>query len=358
MISLVTGGNGLIGANLVRELLAQGYEVRAFVRQTSDLSSLAGLPVEIVYGDVLQPETLLPAVKGCEIVYHAAAVFSYWGVSDSSLATTAVQGTINVLDACHAAGVRRVVLTSSSVVFGSNTNPVLRDEGFELSEKDAPAYILSKREQDKTGFRRASELGLELVAVCPTIVVGPYDVNLSPSNAFILTYLKDPFKISYPGGCNIVSTRDVGRGQLLAALNGKPGEHYILGSENLDYAAIHRMISELCGVPGPLFTANHTGSYLAAAAAEFNAWLTHQPPLTTRAQAQMVGRYYWYRHDKAAELGYNPSPADQALAEAISWLVTSQHVSQQLRASLHLSKAVYEARQRLAERAHQSGLPL
>ena len=357
MKTLVTGGNGLIGANLVRELLAQGNEVRVFVRQTSDLSSLAGLPIDIFYGDVLQAETLTAAVKDCEVVFHAAAVFSYWGISASSLETTAVQGTLNVLEACRTAGVRRVVLTSSSVIFGSSTHPVLRDENFKLNEKDAPAYVVSKLAQDQAAFQHAAELGLELVAVCPTIVVGPYDANLSPSNSIIVTYLNDPFKLTYPGGCNIAAVSDVARGHILAARFGRNGEHYILGSENLEYAALHRTISELCGVSGPLFNTNHTGSYLAAAAAEFNAWFTRRPPLTTRTQARMVGRYYWYRHDKAAELGYSPMPAGQALAEAISWLVASRHVSQQLRATLQLSRQVYTARQAMAAREQSSGPP-
>jgi len=357
MKALVTGANGLIGANLVRELLTQGYAVRAFVRRTSDLSSLSGLPVEIAYGDVLQADTLLPAVEGCELVFHAAAVFAYWGVSASDLETTAVQGTLHVLDACRSARVRRVVLTSSSVVFGSSTRPVLGDENSELREADAPAYVRAKLAQERAAFRRAAELGTELVAVCPTIAVGPHDVHLSPSNSIIVTYLSDPFKLTYPGGCNIVSARDVARGHILAARLGRTGERYLLGSENLEWSSIQRTISELCGVPGPFFNTNHTGSYLAATAAELTAWLTRRPPLTTRTQARMVGRYYWYRHQRAAALGYAPMPARQALAEAISWLVASPHVSQQLRVSLQLSREIYAARQAMTAREYRSGSP-
>jgi dihydroflavonol-4-reductase len=124
----------------------------------------------------------------------------------------------------------------------------------------------------------------------------------------------------------------------------------VLGGENLEWAAIHRLIGELCGVPGPTLQANHTGSYLAAAAAELQAWLSQKPPLTTRAQASMVGRYYWYRHERAAALGYNPRPARQALAEAIAWLAASPHISQELRAMLTLSREVYQARQALRQR--------
>ena len=87
------------------------------------------------------------------------------------------------------------------------------------------------------------------------------------------------------------------------------GERYVLGGENLTWAQLHRTISELCGINGPLVTTSHTGAYLVATAAELAARLRGRSPATTRAEAKMVGRYYWYSHDKAAALGYRPRPA-------------------------------------------------
>lgn len=345
MRALVTGANGLIGANLVRELLAAGHEVRAFVRTTSNTSSLEGLEVETVYGDVLRPETIEAAAVGCDVLFHAATIFAYWGHTTDELEGTAVNGALNAVEAAKRAGVRRLVLTSSAVVLGSSTRPSVRDEDSPMNEKDPPPYDVSKVAQERAAFDRADELGLDLVAVCPTVSVGPHDYRLSPSNALIITYLGDPFKMTYPGGCNFVSARDVARGHVLAAEKGTPGERYLLGSENLEWPDIHRAISELCGVPGPFFFANHTGSYLAAAAVEAFSFLTRKPPTTTRTQAKMIGRYYWYSHRKAAAaLGFNPRPVRRALAEAISWLAASPHVSRELRATLLLSREVYEAR--------------
>lgn len=350
MNALVTGASGLIGANLVRALLAEGHSVRAFVRATSNLRWLQGLPVEIVTGDILQPDSLAAAAQGCDVLYHAAAVFSYWGVDPDAMQQVAVTGTQNVVDAAQKAGVRRMVLTSSSVVLGSSARPVLRDETSPFRDADAPPYVHTKVAQERAAFERASQVGLELVAVCPTIVVGPYDTHLSPSNQVIVTYLSDPFKLTFPGGINIVSAADVARGHILAAKAGVPGSRYLLGSENLEWAAIHRLISELSGVPGPFLRTNHTGSYLAAVAAEMQSWWSKKPPLTTRAQASMVGRYYWYRHDSAAALGFQPAPARQALTEAIAWLAASPHISQEVRAQLTLHRDVYLARQTLRQR--------
>src|SRR5882724_154817 len=247
---LVTGASGIIGANLVRELLADGHEVRAFVRQKSDLRSLHDLEIQIVVGDVLQPDSLASAAEGCDLLFHAAAVFSYWSHTADELTKIAVEGTINTVQAARRTGVRRVVLTSSSVVLGSSdTAKVVRDEMGEFNETDA--YSIAKAKQERAGFAHAEKLGVELVAVCPTMSVGPYDYRLGPSNAIICAYLNDPFKVTFPGGINVVSVRDVARGHILLAESGRPGWRYVLGSENLEWSAVHRAISELCGIPGP-----------------------------------------------------------------------------------------------------------
>jgi dihydroflavonol-4-reductase len=266
-----------------------------------------------------------------------------------ALESTAVAGTSNVLDAARLARIGRVVLTSSSVVLGSSPVPAGRGEEAGLADAtDEPPYIRAKIEQDRAAFARAAELGIELVAVCPTMSVGPHAASLGPSNAIIVTYLGDPFGMTYPGGCNIVAVRDVADGHLLAGEKGRPGERYILGAENLDWAAIHGTIAELAGISGPRITANHTGCYVAALGEEILARLGGRAPTTTRVQARMVGRYYWYYHGKAAGIGYAPRPARPALAEAIAWLAASPHLSREVRAKLLLSREVYEARRELA----------
>jgi dihydroflavonol-4-reductase len=341
MKTLVTGANGLVGANLVRELLVRGHDVRAFVRLKSDLRSLKGLEVEIIHGDVLQPDSLRRAARGCEVLFHAAAVFSYWNHTADELKKLAVQGTLNIVDAARRARARRVVLTSSAVVLGSSAERQVRDENSAFNETDA--YSISKAAQEESGFANAAQLGVELVAVCPGMCLGPHDYRLSPSNALLCSYLKDPWKLTWPGGCNLVSVRDVARGHLLAAEKGVPGQRYILGSENLEWPAIHQMIAGLFGADAPKFTANHTWSYLAASAQEVIASFTRQSPLSTRAQAKMVGRFYWYSHARAVGLGYSPRPARAAMADAAAWLLSSEHIPMSLRASLNPLREVYAA---------------
>ena len=344
---LVTGATGLVGSNLVRELLKDGHEVRALVRTTSDPRALAGLPLEQYVGDVRDPTSVEDAATGCDVIYHVAAIFAYFGHSAAELTQTAVDGTRNAIAAAQRAKARRVVLTSSSVTLGSSTGTVPRDETSAPDEDPSqPDYYRAKLAQERAAFEHAAALGVDLVAVCPGIVVGPHDYRLSPSNAMIPAYWADPIGTTWAGGCNVVHAADVARGHILAAEHGIRGERYFLGSENWEWSLVHRTIAELSGVAPPRVYAAHTAAFLGAAALELASRFTRKPPRSTRAQARAVGRFYWYRHDKAAGLGYRPRPARAALAETIAWLlVQSPHVSRELRMRLHPAPEVMRARE-------------
>jgi dihydroflavonol-4-reductase len=338
--ALVTGSNGLIGSNIVRVLLEQGHVVRGLVRATSDLRALEGLDVEQVPGDVLDRASLETAMHGCDVVFHTAGIFTYWDREQSQLESVVLEGTRNALEAADSQGVTRVVMTSSSVSCGSAPRPEPRDERDHLRDPDAPPYYTLKARQENEAMERAARLGLDLVAACPTITVGGPDHRLLPSNAIIVNYLNDPFCFTFPGGCNVVHVEDIARGHVLLAQRGERGERYLLGSDNLTWAEIHRTIAELCGVRGPTWTTTLTAAYLAASAMELAARWTKKAPASTRAEAKALGRYYWYRSDRAVALGYRPRSSRQALAQAIAWLLQSPHLSRAMRERLRPSSEV------------------
>jgi dihydroflavonol-4-reductase len=346
MRAFITGAGGLIGTNLVRELVARGVAVRAMVRRARLIQGVRDADVELCTGDVLDsPEVLAGPMAGCDLLFHAATPFAYSGIDEDALERTATIGTRNVLRAAAVAGVRRVVVTSSSVVFGSSEEPSPRDESSVPEARFVePGYVRAKIKQAELAIAEGARLGLEVVLVCPTMSLGYPTTNLGPSNAIVVAYLSDPLRMTYPGGCNLVSVRDIARGHWLAAERGEPGQCYLLGSEDLHWHEIHSLIAELCGVGHPAIEINHAAAYLAATYEELRARLRGREPLTTRTQARMVGRYYWYSHARAGQLGYAPRPARAALAEACAGLAASPHVSREIRATMTLHPEVHAAR--------------
>lgn len=354
MKAVVTGANGLIGANLLRDLLRSGHQVRAMVRPTGDQTHIVSLPVEIIHGDVLDPRSLGQAMAGCDWVFHTAVHFSYWGHTPEDMARTAVDGTRNVLIAARDAGIRRVVMTSSSVTLGADYSTTVRDEYENADDRNnESAYVRAKIDQEREAVALARAIGIDLIIACPTLSVGPFGAALGPSNGVITSYLADPLRLTWAGGCNIVSVRDVARGHILLAERGLPGERFVLGSENLHWHEIHAMVAELSGVAPPGPPASATTCYWVALAEEARATITGTAPLATRAQAKMVGRYYWYSHGRAAAIGYAPRPSREALIDAIAWLMQSEHVSRETRMGIRLDRSVHQARAALADHEQQ-----
>ncbi len=334
MKALVTGATGIVGSNLVRTLLAQGYQVRVLLRPRSDARALRRLPVEKWTGDVLDKETLNGVADGCKYVFHAAALFAYSGYSRTELSNLAVQGTENILKEASESKVDRVVLTSSTIVLGSSTTPDVRDEHSSFDDQHPSDYTQSKVQQERAALEIASQLALNLVVVCPGLTIGAHDYRLSPSNASVVNYLNDPLRSTFLGGCNLVAAQDVAIGHVLAAERGVSGARYVLGGDNLYWKDVHGMISTLAGTFGPSLTLNNTATYLAAAMAETSARLMGKRPQVTRDEATMAGRFYWYSNAAIAQLGFKPMSAEEALAETLAWLIHRAYLNESVIDSL------------------------
>jgi dihydroflavonol-4-reductase len=351
MKALVTGAAGLIGAHLVRTLLDRDWQVRALVRETSRRESLADLPVEFAIADILRAGPDLDmACADCDVVFHGAAHFAYAGVDAATLHATAVDGTENTLVACARMGVPRVIVTSSSVVFGHRKAALCTGESGGLPGGDEqPPYVAAKVAQHRRALELGAAMKLDVRLACPTMTLGPTAARLGPSNGLIVAYLADPLGCTFPGGCNLVAARDVASGHVLIAEQGVAGESYLLGSENLTWQQIHTAVAELAGVAPPRLELSQTLAFLAATAEELRATIGGRAPLSTREQAAMAGRYYWYSHHKAAALGYAPAPARAALIETISWLAASAHISREVRSRMRLAADIYRFRAAVAQ---------
>jgi dihydroflavonol-4-reductase len=330
-LALVTGANGHLGANLVRELLGRGQRVRGLVREGADLRGLAGLDVELVRGDVLDVDSVDRAVAGCEVVYHCAAVYKTWARTRDEIVRPAVDGTRHVLAAARRHAVRRVVLTSSAAAVGANRSPDLapRDETH-WNDDYGDAYYEAKTESERLAHALARELGVDLVAVNPTMIVGPHDWRTTPSNGLVRDLLTGRVPIT-PGGLCWVGVADVARAHVLAAEEGRGGERYLACGVN---RTNEQLAADLRALTGYGATLKLPGWAVLAAAevSEAVAQLTGGRPLVAREiTREVVHRYAWHTHDKATrELGWTPAPIDVALAETVRWLVFREELPERM----------------------------
>lgn len=323
MRAFVTGGTGFIGANVVRALLARGLKVRALVRPGADLRNLEGLDIELAQGDVRDASSVRRAMEGCELVFHVAALYSFWVRPRSLIYEVNVDGTRNVLQAGLELGAERVVYTSSVAALG------LREDG-RPADEDTPVdpkvivgdYKKSKYLAQQVALAYAKK-GLPVVIVNPTFPVGPYDIKPTPTGQVIRDFLDRRMPAYLETGMNVVAAADVAEGHLLAAERGRPGEKYILGGENLTMRELLETLAEITGLPAPKVRLPYWPilalSYLNAGICR----LTGGTPRMTPDTVWMSRHYMFFSPRKAVEeLGLPQTPAREALARAVDWFRT------------------------------------
>ncbi len=320
MTSLVTGGTGFVGANLVRELLRDGHAVRVLARAGGDRRALAGLDVEVCEGDLLDPASLRRAARGAGTIFHVAADYRLWARDPSELYRANVEGTRALLQAAGEAGARRVVYTSTVGALGipADGTPGTEDTPVSLRDMVGP-YKRSKflAEEVARGF---AQQGLPLVIVNPSAPVGPWDVKPTPTGQMIVDFLEGRMVATLDTGLNLVHVRDVARGHMLAAERGRVGERYILGHANLSLAEIGLLLAEVTGVRPPRVRVPYRVAWLAAAAMEVAARVTGGAPRVPLTAVRMARKRMYFSPAKAVrELGLPQTDVRGALREAAEW---------------------------------------
>ena len=320
-MNLVTGANGFLGAAVVRALLAEGRPVRALVRPGSDRRNLSDLDVEIVEGDITDPESLRKAVRGCAAVFHVAADYRLWVRDPAPMYRANVEGSVNVLEAAAGAGVERMVHTSSVATLGINADLTPADESTPVSVDDMiGTYKRSKFLAEEAVRRRAAELTFPLVTVNPSTPIGPGDVKPTPTGRIILDAAAGRMPAYVDTGLNLVHVDDVARGHLKALERGKAGERYILGGQDMSLREILGVVGAKVGRPASNVRLPHWVVYPVALAAEGLARMTGVEPRVTLDGVRMSTKHMYFSSRKAErELGYSWRDPEHAIAEAIDW---------------------------------------
>jgi dihydroflavonol-4-reductase len=322
MTTLVTGATGFVGAAVLRCLAEAGHNVRALVRPTSDRLNLSHVDCEIVTGDLTEPESLKRAVRNCEAVFHVAADYRIWVPDREKMNRVNVQGTIDLILAAAAAGVSRIVYTSSVATLR------LRDDGLPADEESHAdlsemigAYKQSKFLAEREVKRLVADERIPVVIVKPSAPFGPGDVKPTPTGRLIVEAASGRMPAYVNTGLNVVHVDDVADGHLLAYEKGAIGESYILGGENRTLQWILETVAEFTGQRPPRIRLPHW--FLTPIAYVWEGVTRIRgsgEPMMTVDSVRMSRKLMYFSTEKARrELGYSPRPAVEALSDAIEW---------------------------------------
>ncbi len=323
MKCIVTGATGHIGNILVRYLYERGDEVTAFVLPREDIGNIKAYVKHVRYGDIRDIQSLEYAFESQDIVYHLAGIVDIGSQKKTRalMHEVNVQGVQNVVSACRAAHIGRLVYTSSvhaitELPHGQEIteikvfNPAMVKGMYAKSKAEATACVLEAVRQ-----------GLDAVIVHPAGVIGPDDHQLSNIGQMVLGFLKGSMWAYIRGGYNFVDARDVARGIVNAADKGLPGECYILSGE---YHSVHdllQMMEDITSIRAPKMRIPRWLAYLASPFAQLHCKIHRRKPLFTAYSIFTLKSNSNFSSEKAKTLlGYTITPFRKTLEDTLSWI--------------------------------------
>ena len=319
-ITLVTGVAGFLGSALARRLAARGARVRGVVRASSPQANLADFPGELVVADLRDAGGVATAMAGVGRLYHAAADYRLWAPDPEEIVRNNLAITTTVMRAALAAGVGRVVYTSSvATLLPLDGRP--SDETHPATPEQATgAYKRSKVVAERLVEQMVAEDGLPAVIVNPSTPIGPRDVKPTPTGRIVVEAACGRMPAFVDSGLNLVHVDDVAEGHILAAEKGRIGERYVLGGEDVSLAAMLGEIARIVGRKPPRVRLPVAPLFPLAVAAELVGRITGREPFLTMDALRMSRHHMFYSSAKAErELGYRARPYAQALEDAIRW---------------------------------------
>jgi dihydroflavonol-4-reductase len=318
---LVTGASGFVGSAVARALLGERRRVRVLLRPASDRRNIAGLDVDVRLGALEEGDALAAALDGCGALYHVAADYRLWVRDPAPMYRANVDGTRHLMTAALAAGVERIVYTSSVATLGLTRDGHSADETTPSTLEDMIGpYKRSKFLAEEAVSALVRERGLPAIIVNPSTPIGPRDVKPTPTGRMIVEAASGRMPAFVDTGLNLVHVDDVAAGHLLAEERGRIGERYILGGENLTLAEILRRIAALVGRRPPRFSVPIPAIWPIALAAETAGRLTGREPFVTLDGLRMARKKMFFTSAKAErDLGYEARPAAEGLADAVAW---------------------------------------
>lgn len=318
---LVTGADGLLGNNLVRELLSRDHEVSVLLLPNSPTHSLDELNIERFEGNILNPEDIEKAIAGCDAVIHAAANTNIWPSRSEIIRKVNIDGTKNIIDAALKAKVKRLIYigTANSFGFGSKENPGNEQLPYQ-SAKYGVDYMDSKLEAQRLVLKAVKDQGLPAITVNPTFMLGPYDTKPS-AGALILAIYEEKVPGFAPGGRNYLYVKDAAVAIANGLTKGKIGESYIVGNINLSYQEMFTKVAQIVNVKSPKIKIPSIFIKIYGLIGSAYGNLFKKQPTVSYPMAQISCDEHYFNPQKARdELDLPQTDIDIAIKESFDWL--------------------------------------
>lgn len=327
MTVFISGADGFVGSNLVRELLNRKHKIVAFVKEGDDPKTIKDLPITIKYGNLLDADSIAEAMAGCDAVIHTAASTAIWPYRSEIQHKINVGGTKNMVAAAKKHKVNRFIHigTANTFGFGPKDNPGDETRPY-ASEKYGMDYMDTKLEAQNYLLNEANKNGFPALVLNPTFMLGPYPARIGSAKMVLSVYTGKVNGFT-KGGRNYIAVKDVCVAIANALTQGRVGECYILGNQNLNYKEIFTLIAETVGVKSPKIAVPNfivkTVGYLSTIAAN----IFNFEPMVSYAMAQMaVDEHYFSAAKAVKELGLPQTSMDVAIKESADWLIENGYM--------------------------------
>jgi dihydroflavonol-4-reductase len=316
---VVTGASGFVGSAVVEALLSEKARVRAIVRPTSARIPQPRDGVEVALADMRDAEAMMASMRGARFLFHVAADYRLWAKNPSEIIEANVEGTRAVMAAATAAGVERVVYTSSVATLAP-AGDAPADETAVLAERDA----VGAYKRSKVAAERLVEIliagGLPAVIVNPSTPIGPRDGRPTPTGRILIEAALGRMPAYVDTGLNLVHVDDVAAGHVAALKVGRIGERYILGGDDVTLGRMLADIAAVVGRPPPRVKLPRAPLYPLAFATEAVAQVTGREPFLTLDGLRMAKKKMFFTSAKAErELSYRHRPYQEAIKDALNW---------------------------------------
>ena len=329
MKTLLTGATGFLGSAVLRQLVEDGQNVRGLARPNGDRRNIEKVACEVIEGDLNDIPSLQMAVAGCDALFHVAADYRIWTPNPSELYRTNDLGTVELFRAAAAAGIERMIYTSSDATLGIHSDGTPSNEATPVSRSDMVGhYKRSKFDAETSVMSLISKEHLPIVIVNPSTPIGPRDVKPTPTGRIIVEAAAGRMPAFVNTGLNVVHVDDVAAGHIQAFKNGAIGERYILGGEDLSLKQILAEVAEIIGRKPPVISLPRAPLFPFAYLSEIIARLRGgtEPMLTVDGLRMSKKRMYFSSAKAQKMLGYVTRPATEALRDAVEWFTSNGYV--------------------------------